>query len=57
MESSIINGTMLIQIAVLAWVFLGEEITIKEGLGMLIAALGVLLVQLKLRKQKTLINN
>jgi drug/metabolite transporter (DMT)-like permease len=56
MESSIINGTMLIQIAVLAWVFLGEEITIKEGLGMLIAALGVLLIQLKLRKQKTLIN-
>ena len=57
MESSIINGTMLIQIAILAWIFLGEEITIKEGLGMLIAALGVLLVQLKLRKQKTLINN
>jgi len=55
-ESSIINGTMLIQIAVLAWVFLGEEITIKEGLGMLIAALGALLVQLKLRKQKTLIS-
>ena len=55
MESSIINGTMLIQIAILAWIFLGEEITIKEGLGMLIAALGVLLVQLKLRKQKTLI--
>ncbi len=57
MESSIINGTMLIQIAVLAWVFLGEEITIKEGIGMLIAALGALLVQVKLRKQKTLINN
>ena len=31
MESSIINGTMLIQIAVLAWIFLGEAITIKEG--------------------------
>jgi len=56
MESSIINGTMLIQIAILAWIFLGEEITIKEGLGMLIAALGALLVQLKLRKQKTLIS-
>ncbi len=27
MESSIINGTMLIQIAVLAWIFLGEAIT------------------------------
>ena len=27
MESSIINGTMLIQIAVLAWIFLGEDIS------------------------------
>jgi len=49
MESSIINGTMLIQIAVLAWVFLGETITLKEFVGMLIAAVGALLVQLKRR--------
>lgn len=47
MESSIINGTMLIQIAVLAWVFLGESITFQEGAGMLIAAVGALFVQLK----------
>ena len=47
MESSIINGTMLIQIAILAWIFLGETITIKEGIGMFIAASGVLLVQIK----------
>lgn len=51
MESSIINGTMLIQIAVLAWIFLGESITLKELSGMLIAAIGAILVQLKLRKQ------
>jgi drug/metabolite transporter (DMT)-like permease len=50
MESSIINGTMLIQIAVLAWLFLGEAITLQEGLGMLIAACGALFVQLKIRK-------
>jgi drug/metabolite transporter (DMT)-like permease len=50
MESSIINGTMLIQIAILAWIFLGEAITIKEGIGMMIAATGALLVQLRLRK-------
>jgi drug/metabolite transporter (DMT)-like permease len=50
MESSIINGTMLIQIALLAWVFLGEAITIKEGVGMLIAALGAILVQFRIRK-------
>lgn len=48
MESSIINGTMLIQIAVLAWIFLGEAITLQEGIGMLIAALGAVFVQLKL---------
>jgi drug/metabolite transporter (DMT)-like permease len=50
MESSIINGTMLIQIALLAWIFLGEAITLQEGIGMLIAALGALFVQLRFRK-------
>ena len=50
MESSIINGTMLIQIAILAWIFLGEEISAREGIGMLIAASGAVFVQLKLRK-------
>lgn len=52
MESSIINGTMLIQIAVLAWMFLGETITWMEGTGMLIAAGGALLVQIR-RVKKT----
>lgn len=47
MESSIINGTMLIQIAVLAWIFLEESITLKELIGMMIAAVGALLVQMK----------
>ncbi|OIP55928.1 MAG: hypothetical protein AUK34_12150 [Ignavibacteria bacterium CG2_30_36_16] len=46
-ESSIINGTMLIQIGVLAWIFLGETITFKESIGMMIAIVGVILVQLK----------
>jgi len=50
MESSIINGTMLIQIAFLAWIFLGEEISMKEGIGMLVAASGAVLVQLKFRR-------
>jgi len=49
MESSIINGTMLIQIAVLAWIFLSEAITLQEGIGMLIAAIGAILVQLRKR--------
>ncbi len=47
MESSIINGTMLVQIAILAWLFNDEIITLKESFGMLIAAMGAILVQLK----------
>jgi drug/metabolite transporter (DMT)-like permease len=50
MESSIINGTMLIQIAVLAWIFLGEDISFKEIIGMLIASSGAVLVQLKFKR-------
>ncbi|MCF8241685.1 MAG: DMT family transporter [Melioribacteraceae bacterium] len=49
-ESSIINGTMLIQIAILAWIFLGESISLKEGIAMLIAAGGAVLVQIKNNK-------
>ena len=47
MESTIINGTMLIQIAFLSYIFLGEVITLQEGIGMAIAAVGALLVQIK----------
>ena len=52
MESSIINGTMLIQIAVLAYFFLGESISFKEGTGLIFAAAGALLVQLKFKSAK-----
>ncbi len=47
MESSIINGTMLIQIAILAWFFIDEKITMQEGVAMVIAAIGAVLVQIK----------
>lgn len=46
-ESSIINGTMLIQIAILAWFFLGEQISFKEGIGMAVAFVGAVLVQVR----------
>lgn len=49
MESSVVNNTMLIQIAVLAWVFLGERLSVREAAGLLVAAMGVLLVQLRRR--------
>ncbi|MFZ0454656.1 MAG: DMT family transporter [Ignavibacteriaceae bacterium] len=45
-ESSIINSVMLIQIAVLAYLFLGEEISFQKGSGMIIAAIGIILVQI-----------
>lgn len=51
MQSSIINGTMLIQIAVLAWIFLGESISVKNGFGMTLAAAGAILVQIKFRRK------
>jgi drug/metabolite transporter (DMT)-like permease len=47
MESSIINGTMLIQIAILAWIFLEETLTPQAILGMLLGALGAMAVQLR----------
>jgi drug/metabolite transporter (DMT)-like permease len=46
-ESSIINNTMLIQIAVLAWAFLDERLTAQEIGGLLIATIGILLVQVR----------
>jgi drug/metabolite transporter (DMT)-like permease len=46
-ESSIINSTMLIQIALLAWLFLGEQLSWQEIAGMVLAGVGVLIVQLK----------
>jgi drug/metabolite transporter (DMT)-like permease len=46
-ESSIINNTMLIQIAILAWLFLGERLTGREMVGMALAGVGALIVQLR----------
>lgn len=47
MESSIINNTMLIQIAVLAWLFLGESLDLRQLAGLLLASVGTLIVQLR----------
>ncbi len=47
MQSSIINSTMLVQIAILAWLFLGERFTWQEGIGMALAGFGALVVQLR----------
>jgi drug/metabolite transporter (DMT)-like permease len=47
MESSILNNTMLFQIALLAWVFLGEAMDGQQILGMLLAGVGTFLVQIR----------
>ena len=46
-ESSVINGTMLIWIPILAVIFLGEHIKTREIIGLIVAGLGILLVQIR----------
>jgi len=45
-ESSVINNSMLIQIAILAWLFLGERLTAVEIGALVLAAAGIMIVQL-----------
>jgi len=44
-ESSIIGNLMLPQIAVLAWVFLGEALTPRQIAGLALVGVGTLVVQ------------
>jgi len=46
-ESSVINSLMMPQIAILAYVFLGEALNGKEILGLILVSLGVIIVQIK----------
>ncbi|UCC86407.1 MAG: EamA family transporter [Anaerolineales bacterium] len=50
MESSIINNTMLFQIALLAWVFLAEGLIGRQVIGMILATLGTFAVQIRKRQ-------
>lgn len=45
-ESSVINNTMLMQTAVLAWLFLGERPSSRGVAGLILAMVGVLTVQM-----------
>jgi drug/metabolite transporter (DMT)-like permease len=45
MESSLINNTMLVHVAVLPWIFLGERPNARAMLGLVLVAGGVVLVQ------------
>lgn len=46
LETSLINNTMLIQIAVLAVLFLDERLSVPQVAGLVVAGVGVLVVQL-----------
>jgi drug/metabolite transporter (DMT)-like permease len=47
MESGIINGTMLVWVAIFAVIFLAETITSQEALGLAVTCLGTIIVQLR----------
>jgi drug/metabolite transporter (DMT)-like permease len=47
MESSLINNTMLVHVAVLAWIFLGERPGARAMFGLVLVAGGVVLVHLR----------
>ena len=49
MESSIINSTMLVWIAIFAVIFLGETMTGKEAIGLVATSIGTIIVQLRNR--------
>jgi drug/metabolite transporter (DMT)-like permease len=46
-ESSILNSLMMPQIAILAVVFLGEQLDLKQIIALVLVGIGVLAVQLK----------
>lgn len=47
MEVSIILNTMLIQIAAMAWIVLGQRLTVVEMLGLPVVAIGTVFVQVR----------
>jgi drug/metabolite transporter (DMT)-like permease len=51
-ESSVINNTLIAQIPVLAWLFLGEALTVPKLAGLVLVGGGTLIVQLWGRRQQ-----
>jgi drug/metabolite transporter (DMT)-like permease len=47
MESSMINGAMIIFVVIGATIFLGEKLDVKGFIGLFVAGIGAVLVQLK----------
>jgi len=58
MESNIISNTMLIYVTILAYIFLGEQLTSQQEIGLILTGVGAVLVQMRsYRKRKQLSNN
>jgi drug/metabolite transporter (DMT)-like permease len=53
-ESSMINNTMLVQIAVLAWLFLGEPLGVRQVAGLALATVGIFLAHVRRSRPKSL---
>ncbi len=51
-ESSIINNTMMIYITILAWIFLDEVQDVRGIIGLLLAFVGAVIVNLNFKRQK-----
>lgn len=45
-ESTLINNSMLVQLSILAWIFLGEKLTPIQITGLIVSMLGILAVQI-----------
>lgn len=52
LESAAINNTMLIQIALLAWIFLDEPLGAGELVGIVLVSIGILLTQTLLTRER-----
>ncbi len=56
-ESSIINNTMMVYIAILAWIFLGETQDLSGIIGLALAFIGAIIVNLNVEKNSKSANN
>ena len=52
-ELSVLQNTMLIQIGILAWIFLGEELTATKVMAMIMVFIGVLIVQIVKKPERS----
>jgi uncharacterized membrane protein len=43
---------MVVQVAILAWIFLGDRLNTQQVIGLIFAVWGVLIVQLRFTKRK-----